>query len=169
MLNMVKLRAVAVIALATLGLSACLAGNSVENAVAEVQSRDNMFPSYPQAGNTYLSYSGPHGFQVEYVAHGGRSWLWYPGNRNGVPSEWKLETIRGIKAICFRHPASSYNPVTRSGGGGWGCQELVLSQKSTVARLSGDPFNLRLGTVPYQLNRCNAPDQFSFDREKFSC
>lgn len=131
--------------------------------------RYNTFPNYPQVNRTYLSFDFSHGFQVNYLGPDGKAWLWYPGNRSGVPEDYKTDTIAGNKAICWRHPSNSYNPVTKRSGGPFRCTELLLSQKRVVSELPGDPYSLRSGKVPYILNRCTAPEAFQFDRERFGC
>ena len=151
------------------GCSNSQQSSSVSAAIAEINARENNFSSYPQPNTTYLSYSGAHGFQVNYLGPNGRAWLWYPRNQRGVPEEYKLETISDQKAICWRHPTNSYNPVTQTQGGNFACQRLDFTQRQIVAALPGDPFSLRDGTVPYALDRCVAPDLFSFDRNKISC
>lgn len=142
---------------------------SVSAAIAEVKSRPIEFPSYPQANQTYLSFSSAHGFQVNYLGTNGRAWLWYPGNSRGVPEEYRLQQVRGIAAICWRHPGASYNPVTKQVGGEFACQSLDLSRRTIIARLAGDPFNLATGKVPYRLDRCKAPPAFEFDRNRYAC
>jgi len=137
--------------------------------LADINARPISFPNYPQAGRTYLSFSQAHGFQVNYIGAGGRAWLWYPGNSRGVPEEYKTDTVNGTKAICWRHPGQSYNPVTKQSGGNFACQSLDLAKRLTVAELPGDPFNLNSGNVPYPLKRCTAPEAFTFDRDKFGC
>ncbi|WP_264212074.1 hypothetical protein [Leisingera thetidis] len=139
------------------------------SAVTEVASRGIAFPDYPQGGWTYLSFSGAHGFQVNYLAANGRAWLWYPGNSAGVPEEWKLDTVAGQKAVCWRHPSNSYNPVTKQTGGPFACQSLALSQRSIVARVAGDPYGLSSGQIPYKRAKCDAPAEFAFDRNRFRC
>ena len=152
-------------------LAACDAPSSASgpSAVAEVSARSIAFPQYPQAGNTYLSYSGAHGFQVNYIGSGGKAWLWYPGNSVSLPEEYKLDEVRGIKALCWRHPGNSYNPVTKKSGGQFACQSLELSRKTIIAKRNGDLFGLSSGRIPYRLNRCKAPSEFTFDRRKFGC
>ena len=118
---------------------------------------------------TYLSFSQGHGFQVNYLSQDGRAWLWYPGNTGVVPEEWKLDVASGQRAICWRHPSNSYNPVTKQTGGQFACQSLELSQKAVVAKLVGDPYGLSTGRVPYPLQRCVAPTEFEFDRARFGC
>lgn len=156
------------VALGLATLAGCGETQTTTSAIAEVQSRENQYPNYPQAGRTYLSFSSAHGFQVNYLADG-KAWLWYPGNSEGVPEEWKRGTVNGTAAVCWRHPSNTYNPVTKTKGGPWGCQALNLSQKQIVADLKGDPYNLRSGQVPYRLKRCDAPAEFSFDRIRFGC
>lgn len=160
----------------TAGLAACGASTSGTStstsavaAISEVSSRENQFPDYPVVGRTYLSFNHAHGYQVNYIGAGGKAWLWYPGNPTAVPEEWKLDTVAGQRAVCWRHPSNSYNPVTKQTGGAYSCQSLNLSQKSTVASLKGDPFNLRSGAVPHRLARCAAPEEFEFDRARYRC
>lgn len=148
-------------------LASCDAPSSRESAIAEVQSRANVFLDYPQANTTYLSYSEAHGFQVNFIASGGHAWLWYPRNTVVVPEEWKLDA-KG-NALCWRHPSASYNPVTKQSGGGFQCESLPLAQKTIVASLPGDPYKLSLGEIPYRLDKCKAPIAFTFDREAYGC
>lgn len=159
--------------LAVASLASCSASSvgrtSVADAVAEVSQRQIRFPNYPQSDWTYLSFSHAHGFQVNYFGRNGKAWLWYPGNASGVPEEWKLDRVGNARALCFRHPSHSYNPVTRKSGGAYACQSLSFSQKTIVARLKGDPYRLASGAVPYRLDRCKAPAEFEFDRERFGC
>lgn len=143
--------------------------SGVTDAIAEVSTRENRFPTYPQPDSTYLSFSRAHGFQVNYLGPNGKAWLWYPGNPRGVPEEYKRDVISGQDAICWRHPSNSYNPVTRTRGGSFACESLKLSQRTIVAALPGDPFTLQTGQVPYPLERCTAPAQFRFDRTAISC
>lgn len=153
------------------GLIAALVGcdQTSTEAMREVSTRQVAFPEYPQGEWTYLSFSEAHGFQVNYLGKDGRAWLWYPGNSRGVPEEWKLDTVSGQRAICWRHPASSYNPVTKQSGGGYACQSLALSQRTIVARLAGDPFALSSGRIPYRKQKCSAPAEFTFDRQRYRC
>ncbi len=121
---------------------------------------------FPRKVNvTYLSFDPYHGFQVNYLHEDGTAWLWYPGNRTGVPELWKTEGDN----ICFKHPSRSYNPVTKQSGGKWQCQKQIISLNLNVAELDGDVFNLRTGRVPYPLPKCKAPKQFSFDRTASRC
>lgn len=137
--------------------------------VDEVSARTISFPNYPQAGRTYLSFSSAHGFQVNYLAAGGDAYLWYPGNRNVVPENYKRDVIAGQQALCWRHPRQSYNPVTKQTGGKYACMPLDLSRKTIVAELVGDPYKLASGNLPHPLKRCVAPAAFRFDRARFGC
>ena len=161
--------AIAFIAFMSFGCSDQQPHSSVADAIAEVSSRENRFPNYPQPNTTYLSFSRAHGFQVNYLAAQGKAWLWYPGNLRGVPEEYKRDEVSGQDVICWRHPPNSYNPVTHTKGGSFACQNLMLSQRTIVAALTGDPFSLQTGRVPYPLKRCTAPAQFLFDRINISC
>ena len=143
-----------------IAVAGCHATTGTEpSAVQEVMSRPVTFADYPRPGRTYLSFSSAHGFQVNYLGNG-RAWLWYPGNAAVVPEEWKKDVVAGQQALCWRHPANSYNPVTRTPGGGYACESLSLARRTIVAALDGDPFNLQSGAVPYRLQRCKAPAEF---------
>jgi len=123
-------------------------------------------PSYPRAEVTYLSFSQAHGFQVNYLARGGKAWLWYPGNNRGVPETWRIK--KGT-AICFKHPVNSYNRVTGQGGGKESCTPLELQKRLVVAAVNGDPFNLKSGSVPYARPKCDATEAFGYDRKRYAC
>ncbi|WP_162929993.1 hypothetical protein [Pseudophaeobacter sp. EL27] len=131
--------------------------------------RNTVFPEYPQGGWTYLSFSPAHGFQVNYLSADGRAWLWYPGNTHGVPEEWKLDRVAGQSSVCWRHPSNSFNPVTKQTGGTFACEPLSLAQRAVVARLPGDHYALSNGQIPYQRQKCTAPSEFEFDRQRFRC
>jgi hypothetical protein len=162
-----------VLAAMVLAIAGCApsqrSGADVQSAIAEVNARKNLFPDYPQPDMTYLSFSKAHGYQVNYLAPEGRARLWYPGNRRGVPEEYKCDIVNGIDAICWRHPSGNSNPVTRTQGGGFQCSRLDQTQRSIVAALPGDPYALASGQVPRKLDRCAAPGEFEFDRDQFSC
>ena len=157
------------VALMASGCASPQSGAGTNSAITEVAARQNRFPTYPRPGTTYLSFSAAHGFQVNYLAPRGKAWLWYPGTARGMPEEYKTDTVAGRDVICWRHPSDSYNPVTGTRGGRFACQGLALSQRTIVAALPGDPFALKTGRVPYALQRCVAPPEFSFDRDAFSC
>lgn len=154
-------------------LGGCVSSNNtrsnLKQAIDEVKSRDIRFPDYPQAGKTYLSFSHGHGFQVTYLAKNNQSFLWYPGNRDSVSAEYRQVFGAKKPLICWRYPTASFNPVTQSFGGQFKCTSLEMSQKTIVAALDGDPFGLQHGKVPHVLDRCTAPAQFTFDRERFAC
>ena len=158
---------------AALALSACVEVEppraSAGMALSEVMARENRFGNYPQTGRTYLSFDLAHGFQVSYYSSEGRSWLWYPRNTSAVSERWKRDTVRGQKVLCFSHPRSSRNPVTGAAGGRFTCQRLDVTQKAVVAELKGDRFNLSSGKVPFARGRCEAPEDFAFDRNRFRC
>lgn len=115
--------------------------------------------TYPTAGNTYLTHSPQHGYQVNYIAQG-RAWLWYPGNQRAVPEKWRQKTIAGDVFICWTHPANTYNPVLQLPGGDEMCVPRAPARRRVVSVLPGDVFDLASGRVPYVLNRDKAPDQF---------
>lgn len=145
----------------------CASSDPRAAAISDITDRTIAFPDYPEPEKTYLSFSQAHGFQVNYIGTGGRAFLWYPGNARAVPEEWYVDQAR--RAVCWRHPQGSYNPVTRQVGGAFACQDLVFSQKTIVAELPGDVFSLATGAVPYRRGKCEAPAGFDFDERRFSC
>lgn len=152
-------------------LTACApsANGGAERAISEVAGRSILFSDYPQPGKTYLSFSSAHGFQVNYLTAGGQAYLWYPGNSVILPEDYKRDVVAGRQALCWRHRRNTYNPVTKQRGGAFACTPLDMARKTIVAEVSGDPFKLASGTLPYRLDRCTAPDVFRFDREKYRC
>lgn len=138
-------------------------------AVQEVMQRQVAFPDYPAAGRTYLSFSQAHGFQVNFIVDDRSAWLWYPGNRVALPETYRLDHVKGVAALCWQHPENTYNPVIQRPGGNYVCQSLDLSRRTIVSVLPGDPFKLATGRVPYPLQRCSAPPEFTFYREEFGC
>lgn len=169
MLRAISLCAAALLAGCNVSSTSTPLSSPAVSALAEVAARSNRFSTYPQPDMTYLSFSGAHGFQVNYLGADGHAWLWYPGNRRGVAEEYQLSYAWGEKVICWRHPSDSYNPVTRKKGGDYACESLDLAQRSIVAVLKGDVFELKSGAVPYRLDRCQAPEAFDFDRNRFGC
>ena len=101
-------------------------------------------------GYTNMSVDGGHGTQVEYLTTGGRSYLWYPGNRIILEGRWK----RQGSDICFAYSANSYNPVTGARGGGWECMSFPLYWGAVDERMAGDIFALQSRqAVPFVLSR----------------
>ena len=174
LIAVLKVRVVVALACMCATLLACATispdrGVDIQSVIREVESRPLTFSDYPQPGQTYLSFSQAHGFQVTYIASRNLSWLWYPGNATALQGQYKLDVIRGLNAICWRYASNTRNPVLNTSGGSFACQELDLSRKSIVARLRGDPFRLASGRVLYRLERCSAPTKFQFDRTQFRC
>ena len=98
-------------------------------------------------GVTNMSRSPGHGTQVEYVAEGGKTYLWYPGNTNILKGQWKVEDGN----MCFAYGANSYNPVTKQRGG-WECQPVRAYQGGIAKQVSGDPMGLAgRRAVPFDL------------------
>lgn len=150
-------------------LQACVSdtNSDLSNDMVDMRSRPVTFRDYPQAETTYLSFSHSHGFQVNYLGANGRSWLWYPENTRGVAETWRVDVSK--RAVCWGHPANSYNPVTGKSGGGESCELLSIGRRVTISKLDGDPFGLANGTVPYRREKCTAPTQFDFDRQRYRC
>ena len=133
--------------------------------------KDIDYPNYPETGFTYLSFSDPapgllkgHGFQVSYYKNSVETWLWYPGNERSLKGDWKISDEK----TCYDYGPNTRNPVTGSTSG-FQCQSLEISRKLIVSRLDGDPFNLASGDVPSLLDKCTAPQEFEFDRQRFAC
>jgi hypothetical protein len=103
------------------------------------------------AGKTRMTYSFGHGTQVEYVAPDGRSFLWYPGNRKAVPGRWKVAVDVDEPdeiSLCQLYPSASYNPVTRTFGGSWECEDARRALSRTRETLSGDALGLSRSRAP---------------------
>ncbi len=140
---------------------------SAISAISEVNRRPLVYANYPQSGYTYLSFSKAHGYQVNYIGSSGKAWLWYPGNSRIVPELWKRDIERN--AVCWAHPSNTYNPVTKTKGHSFMCENHTQAAKAVVSQISGDIFNLSAGKIPYRLEKCKAPVQFKFDRAKYKC
>jgi len=115
---------------------------------------------------TSHSYSPVHGTQIEYNAADGRSFLWYPGNKIILPSEWKIQsgsksitvhvqTANGVDIrkvitpdICYRYGGSTINRVTNQRGGKWECQNYRIHQLFNVELRKGDVFKLSKKSLP---------------------
>lgn len=101
-------------------------------------------------GYTNMSVDSGHGTQVEYLATGGKSYLWYPGNTIILEGRWK----RQGPDICFAYGKNTYNPVTGARGGGWECMPFRLYWGAVDERMAGDIFTLQgRGAVPFVLSR----------------
>lgn len=124
-----------------------------------------VFSDYPQIGQTYLTFSRPHGFQITYFADASTSWLWYPGNRVALPAKWRSTRAE----VCFTYGKNTFNPVLGQSGGKEVCRPVAQSQRTLVAKLPGDKYNLATASVPYERGKCDAPLEFSFDRDRFKC
>ena len=106
------------------------------------------------AGKTIHLTDASHGTQVEYFAENGTAMLWYPGNRVGVPSLWKVTDHgrdTGNYSICFLYPSKSYNPVTKQHGGEWECRHVFAFSIAIAAIHPGDPYGLSGGRIPLRL------------------
>jgi hypothetical protein len=93
-------------------------------------------------GKTVRFWDPSHGAQIEYVGPRGLwAFLWYPGNRVVVPSQWRLTTVGGEPGKCQLWPARSYNPVTGQVGG-WECSPQSRWAGKVVEVANGDIFGL---------------------------
>lgn len=112
------------------------------------------------ANKTVRVYESGHGTQIEYHSDSGFAYLWYPGNRQVVRGQWKLDfdpSKRGGISIrlCYRYGANTYNPVTKKQGGSWRCRPRDLPKPTGYERelVSGDVFGLANGgMLPCILN-----------------
>ncbi len=116
------------------------------------------------AGNTILSWDGKHGTQVEYLAPGGRTYLWYAGNLAVVTGTWSLRNREmpewgggsyQMPEICYAYAGATYNPVTKKSGG-LECSELSHLSIFINEMAPGDPFRLSSGKVPFVLDKRSA-------------
>jgi hypothetical protein len=98
--------------------------------------------------HTVLYYEPYHGNQIEYYGADGRSYLWYPGNRGVVVSEWRIEG----EDYCVRSPSNAYNPATQEWGGKWERRPVHRLLETKVDAAPGDVFGLSTGRVPYPLH-----------------
>lgn len=100
-------------------------------------------------GFTNLTYESQHGTQIEYLADGGKAFLWYPGNRSVLEGRWKREGAR----MCFAYGGNTFNPVTGHQGGGWECMPYELYRGAISERAAGDIFALQdRRAVPFRLD-----------------
>src|SRR3954465_1939640 len=113
----------------TLRVAACLLALALFGAIP-ASARD-------LAGVTNMTHSTGHGTQVEYVAEGGKTYLWYPGNTKILKGQWKVEDDN----MCFAYGANSYNPVTKQRGG-WECEPVRAYQGGIAEQVTGDPMGL---------------------------
>lgn len=120
------------------------------------------------AGKTSISNSR-HGPQAEYTTPDGKAFLWYPGNATVVAGSWKVRispdfvrtrtsdgkisvtrrgylkrgrTYESVTDVCFRYGENTYNPVTRTRGGTWGCVLSALYLAKPKKFITGDSFGL---------------------------
>ena len=105
------------------------------------------------ANSTMRSHTGLIGPQFEFLAANGTANLWYPGNSQTVPSQWKTTSGQGIVQMCFKYPAASFDPSTGTHGGSWDCEDARDYLISHEEILSGDLFGLASGRVPYVLTK----------------
>ncbi|AVX02782.1 hypothetical protein MXMO3_00234 [Maritalea myrionectae] len=104
-------------------------------------------------GNTVMSYQKPYGTQIEYFTPGGKTFLWYPGNRDVVRGEWKVGTGKdGYPQTCFRYQANSVNPFTKVPGGKWQCAQSIYMMFTDKQRIKGDAFGLSQ-QMPFKLSK----------------
>lgn len=98
--------------------------------------------------HTVVYYEPQHGNQIEYYGRDGKAYLWYPGNRGVVVSEWRIDG----GDYCERSPPNVYNPVTHQWSGQWERRPVdrLLATKVDAAR--GDIFGLSTGRIPYRLH-----------------
>ncbi|MEM9938743.1 MAG: hypothetical protein AAF768_07850 [Pseudomonadota bacterium] len=118
-----------------------------QHADADMQYRDAF------VGKTIRTYSKQHGTQIEYIAPHGTAYLWYPGNRTGVVSQWKTSPHpnHGHPEMCFRYGVNTFNPVTQMRGGQWECGRAARYVQKIREAVSGDPYQLQSRRIPFVL------------------
>lgn len=134
-------------------LAACVQGTSnptIDAPVPAVDTSTEAALRQQLSDATLLAYSPVHGTQVEYTAPDGKAYLWYPGNPGPVVGEWTADTDgTGSAIVCFKYPANTYNPETEEWGGRWWCKQGAGYVADEDHLVSGDPFNLASGRIPY--------------------
>lgn len=104
-------------------------------------------------GVTVMTYKKPYGTQVEYFSPNGKTFLWYPGNRDVVRGEWKANKGQdGYPQTCFRYQSNSVNPYTKVPGGNWQCAQSIYFMFTDVQRIKGDAFGLAQ-QLPFKLSK----------------
>jgi hypothetical protein len=94
------------------------------------------------AGKTHRTWSEGHGSQIEYVGPRGLwAFLWYPGNRVVVHSQWRRTTYAGLPGKCQIWPENTYNP-TSNRPGNVECTTERAWQARIVEVANGDIFGL---------------------------
>lgn len=101
-------------------------------------------------GKTIIYFDKFHGVQIEYYSFAGKLYLWYPGNKTSLPGNWK---IKNNSKICFRYGANTYNPVTKSRGSKWRCNNIKKHRKRIKYTCVGDVYDLSSGKLPFVLAR----------------
>jgi hypothetical protein len=139
-------------------LAACVSNSSIVGLTAEEAAVTSNATSSATEGQKFLSgttawsLSAGFGTQIEYLAPDGTSDLWFPGNTGTVPGQWKVvEAASGETAMCFLYSANSYDVIARQRGGSWECRPLQAYLKNLFGLVSGDPFRLANGKIPFVL------------------
>jgi hypothetical protein len=103
---------------------------------------------------TLLYYEPQHGTQVEFLASGGRSHLWYPGNKIILTGKWKTIGNKTSGQMCFQYGANTYNPVTGQKGSNWECMPYQAWASAVSDSIAGDVFGLsRTQKAPFRLTK----------------
>ena len=108
------------------------------------------------AGVTFVHYDRGHGTQIEFMGKNGATHLFYPGNKIVLHGSWKLEKTDkpNVFSLCFKYGSNTYNPVTKSRGGGWECQPAGFALLDVVDSTNGDVFGLAKRTeMPFVLSK----------------
>lgn len=150
------LKILSAVALATLVGSCTTTGSSPDNQNDSVyhinyQTRD------AYVDKTLVTNSGSHGVQVEFHSRSGKTFLWYPGNRNSLPGRWLVidPPDRSVR-LCYKYGTNTYNPVTKTSGGEFLCRPMRASINQVKFICDGDPFKLSSGRLPFNLAEPNA-------------
>jgi hypothetical protein len=129
---------------------------------------------------TKTSWSPQYGFQVTYTAANGRSYLWFPGNKQILAGEWRVEVADGWDAgvvrvkvgddigtrnidsarICFRYGANTRDAVSGRPGGRFSCESYSYFKRVNRENRKGDIFRLA--------SRSHAPFVLAKDEDKIT-
>lgn len=128
----------------------CVARSRLADEVVASANPYALFADY-----TFQHYDPFHGMQLEYYHPDGAAYLWYPGNKISVPSNWEFRGERTDEAddrvLCYKFGPRIYNPVMKVWGGDWECQPIHMATRFIEERVFGDVFNLASGRVPWVL------------------
>jgi hypothetical protein len=147
------------------------ARNTIAGSAAPKASADPEVIATFLGDRTVMTYNPQHGTQVEYIAKGGETFLWYPGNDAILPGAltvlWENASAeiddprdgryRGqvkLSYVCFRYGANTYNPASGQRGSGFECSPYSAQRDRLKETRRGDVFGLAgRSAAPFPLGR----------------